>query len=81
MQLIIKDVCKQKGVLLKDLATKLGISEVALRKQINGNPTIGTIDKIATALGVEVSELFALPSSNTFRCPNCGATYHIEPKE
>lgn len=77
----IKEILKQKGLTITELAEKMNVNRVSLSTAINGNPTLDTLTKIATALGVEVSELFALPSSNTFRCPNCGATYQIEPKE
>ncbi|MFI3306112.1 MAG: helix-turn-helix transcriptional regulator [Rikenellaceae bacterium] len=58
MEIRIKEVCKEKGVTQKQLSELSGIAEVSLSKSINGNPTIGTLEKIATALGVEVVELF-----------------------
>ena len=36
----IKEVCRKKGMMMKDLAEKLGISEVGLSKSLNGNPTV-----------------------------------------
>lgn len=58
----------------KELAEKLGISEGALSKSISGNPTLERIEQIASALGVEVYELFAPGNSSEgiIRCPNCG---------
>ena len=73
----IKELCKQKKILHKDLAKMLGISDVALRQALNGNPTIGTLTKIAKVLGVEVGELFSI-SSQTINCPNCGAKLRIK---
>jgi Predicted transcriptional regulator len=58
MKLIVSDICKLRGITLKQLAEILGISNVGLSQQINGNPTIETLDKIAKALNVEVWELF-----------------------
>ena len=58
MKLRIKEVCKEKGILQKDLAASLGVSDIALRASLKGNPTIGTLEKVATALGVELVELF-----------------------
>jgi len=72
MELRVKDICKEKGVLMKDLADKMCINRISLTSMINGNPTISTLEKIATALGVEVSELFNRPSTSTIACPNCG---------
>ena len=58
MTLRIKEVAKQKGIYMKDIATTLGISDGGLSQQLNGNPTIETLQKIADALGVHISELF-----------------------
>lgn len=58
MELRVKEICKEKGILFKDLAEKLGVTDVGLRKQVQGNPTIGTLEKIADALGVNFIELF-----------------------
>ena len=58
MELRIKDICKQKGLLQKELAEKVGVTDIALRASLNGNPTVGTLEKVANALNVEVWELF-----------------------
>lgn len=55
----IAEILKHKGMTQTDLAEKIGISRVGLSKAINGNTTITTLKKIAAALGVEVTELFA----------------------
>lgn len=70
----IKEVLKAKGITAKELAVKIGISEGALSLAINGNPTVETLDKIASALGVEVPELFVPSSSKEglIHCPHCG---------
>lgn len=78
MQLRVKEICKQKGVLFKDLAAQLGVTDVALRSSLKGNPTIGTLEKIAAALGVEVSALFAAPAECVITCPHCGKTIQIK---
>ena len=44
---------------IKELAEKIGITAVGLAKAIAGNTTIGTLEKVADALGVDVVELFA----------------------
>lgn len=81
MELRIKEICKQKGVTQKQLSELSGIAEVSLSKSINGNPTIGTLEKIATALGVEITELFSSSGSGGFCCPNCGATLELKVRE
>lgn len=58
MELRIKEILKEKGILHKDLAAKLKVSDIALRASLKGNPTIGTLEKIAAALGVRVVDLF-----------------------
>lgn len=74
----IKELCKERGILMKDLAGKLGITSIGLSKSINQPyPQLQTLERIATALGVEVSELFA-PKRNTFICPNCGAEIEVK---
>ncbi len=59
MKLRILDICKQAGITQKELAERIGLSAVGLSKAINGNPTIGTLEKIATALNVPITELFS----------------------
>ncbi len=64
--LIIKEIIKQKGLTIQDLAIKMNLSRIGLSKQINGNPTIDTLKKIADALGVTVPELFAPQKTTDF---------------
>lgn len=58
MELRVKEICKTKGITQKELAEKIGVAEMSLSRSINGNPTLSTLESIASALGVEVSELF-----------------------
>ena len=78
MELRLKEILKEKGVLHKELAERLGVTDIALRASLKGNPTIGTLEKVADALGVEVCELFTPQLSNAVRCPHCGGVLHIE---
>ena len=63
MRFRILELCKEAGINQTELAEKIGLSRVGLSKAIKGNPTIGTLEKIADALGVPVTELFE--KSNT----------------
>lgn len=82
MELRIKEVCREKGITQKQLSELSGIAEVSLSKSINGNPTIGTLEKIAVALGVEITELFNTHGNNTdFVCPNCGIALELKIKD
>lgn len=76
----IAEILKSRGMTQTDLAEKIGISRVGLSKAINGNTTITTLRKIAAALEVEVSELFA-PKSNTIVCPKCGTVLEVKERE
>lgn len=56
----VKNLCKQKEITLKDLATKMDIAPESLNRMIspNGNPTLSKLVSMAKALDVQVYELF-----------------------
>jgi len=56
----VKELCRQRGIQLKDLAQKMGIAPESLSRAIKGNPQLSTITSIADNLGVSISELFAV---------------------
>ena len=62
MNLRIKEIAKSKGMQLKDVAAKMGIANESLTRAIRGNPQLDTLEKIANALDVNVTELFPLPT-------------------
>jgi len=72
MKLRILEICKQNGYTQKELAEKVGLSPVGLSKAINGNPTKDTLERIASALNVPVTELFDQPATDIINCPYCG---------
>lgn len=51
MDLRIKEVIKEKGMTITELAEKMGINRVNLSNTVNGNPTVETLNKIADAIG------------------------------
>lgn len=61
----IKEILKEQGVTINELADKLGISRVTLSTQINGTANIVSYEKIATALNVPMWQLFASPKEVT----------------
>lgn len=75
----IKEILKLKGVSVNELAEMLGVSRVSVSNMINGNPTVETLNRIATALGVSVSELFAAPAEGVITCPHCGRPIALHP--
>lgn len=56
----VKELCRQRGIQLKDLAQKMGIAPESLSRAIKGNPQLSTITCIADNLGISISELFAV---------------------
>lgn len=80
MPLRIKDVIKERGTTVQDLAAKMGISRVGLSQHINGNPSVEVLERIASALDVPVTELFEQSKSNAvlLTCPHCGKSINIK---
>ncbi len=72
MGLIIKEIIKEKGLTVEKVASKMGISRVGLSHHIKGNPSLNSLQRIAAALDVDITELFEAPEVNEFTCPNCG---------
>lgn len=64
-ELRIKEVCKEKGVKVMDLSTMIGVSQTNTSNIINGkvNPSLETLEKIASALNVRITELFEEPTN------------------
>lgn len=53
----VKEICKEKGVKLKDLAKALKVSQGTLSQNIGGRVSLKRLQEIASALGVQVSDL------------------------
>ncbi len=73
----IKEIIKERGLTIGDIAEKLGIARETATRQINGNPTIETLQKYAEALNVPIFELFEVPPVDRITCPHCGKHIHI----
>lgn len=82
MELRIKDVLKEKKVTVVSLAGMIGIAQPSMSNIVNGKsmPSLETLDKIANALCVPVTELFEQPKSGTasLSCPHCGKNINIK---
>ena len=88
MGLRIKEVIKERGLSVQEVADRMGISRVGLSQHINGNPSVEVVGRIAEALGVEMWELFKSKSElveeisdetkNAITCPKCGARFVLE---
>lgn len=81
MDLRIKEVIKEKGMTITELADKMRINRVNLSNMVNGNPTVETLTKIASALNVPVTELFDAPKEGVIHCPKCGAKLELKKAE
>lgn len=74
----VKALCKAKGMLFKELAKNIGITEIGLRQSLKGKPTLTTLEKIATALNVQTWELLITDNAKqTFVCPHCGKSLFV----
>ena len=79
---LAKQVRKQaqlKGLMLQDVAKKLCITTPVFSSQINGNPTITTLIRIADAIGCDVKDFFCDDDSYII-CPHCGDKISITTK-
>lgn len=74
LTLRIKEICKEKGITLNDLAERIGVSQPSISGIATGRqkPSFDTLERIATALNVPVSELFDTPKEGVIHCPKCG---------
>ena len=87
MLMRIKELIKEKGFTQKEFADKLGMTTIGLAQILAGKPSYTTLEKIASALDVEVWELLVSreevigkqePHSPTIICPNCGKEITIK---
>ncbi|MDR1022235.1 MAG: helix-turn-helix transcriptional regulator [Prevotellaceae bacterium] len=75
-----KEICKEKGITLQDVANTLGITYQSLHSIITRNPTLEKLEQVAAALGVPITELFEKGESTSI-CPACGATITVALKK
>lgn len=83
----VKEILKEKGISVSELADMLGVSRQALHRQMQGRLLVGTAQKMADALGVELWELFKAPGPPPsphrceLDCPHCGKPIRVELKK
>ena len=75
MDLRIKDILKEKGLTAVWLASQIGITQPNMSNIVSGKskPSLDTLERIAVALNVSVTELFDQPATDIINCPKCGA--------
>lgn len=81
MGLNIKKAIKSKGLEVREVASRMGITPTGLSQHINGNPSVEVLERIAKAIGCDISELFEPKNYNTLTCPNCGVELELKKKE
>lgn len=57
-ELRIKEILKQQGKTMQDLADQIGINRVNLSNSLNGNPTLERLKQVADCLDVDIKDLF-----------------------
>lgn len=80
----VKSVIKEHGWTQEKVAEKMGITRVTLAQNLARNPTINTLQKIASVIGCTVGEFFKdeLPSNvNSITCPHCGKLIRFSKEE
>ena len=80
MKLRISEKTKEKGYTLQLLADQMGISRSTLVNTIQkNNPTLSTLEKIASVLDISVFELFDdYNEVSISTCPHCGKPIKIK---
>ena len=78
----IKELAKNNNLSLLELSAKVGISKTSLSQIVTGKqkPSLDTLEKIASALNVGISDLFGdsvASDANTLRCPHCGKPIRV----
>lgn len=73
----IKEILKEKGITLSQLAGTMGVSRQALSRQVAGKLLVEKAEEIANALNVPMWQLFASSEevqkgNNNIVCPHCG---------
>jgi len=80
MELRIKEVLKEKGLTGVWLASQVGITRPNMSNIISGKskPSLDTLERIASALNLPITELFEQPATDIIICPKCGTKFKME---
>lgn len=57
-KLDIMRTIKERGLMAKDIAHKMGITHIAMSQRINGNPRLDTLRNLAEAIGCNIGDFF-----------------------
>lgn len=53
-----KEVIKEKGMTIEEVASKIGITKGSLSAALNGNPTVSYLTRVADAIDCDIRDLF-----------------------
>lgn len=67
----IKQKIKSKGYTISQIADKLGIKQGSLSQSLASDIRLSTLEKIASAMNISVSELLADEQGASILCPHC----------
>lgn len=73
----IESLIKEKGYNMTSFAKKMNTTRQNLYAILK-SPSYPTLEKIASTLGVSVSELFESPGEGLITCPHCGKKINIK---
>lgn len=80
IRLKIKEICARVGITQGELAARLGISPESLSRTLNRDARISSLEKVADALNVHISDLFERDDDAppVAKCPHCGKKIRID---
>lgn len=83
MDFRIKSILKERGITALILAQKIDMTQANLSNIMTGKttPTLPTLQKIADALQVPISDLFEQPQQNIITCPHCNGKIKVSKDE
>jgi len=83
MEFRIKEILKERGITALTLAKDIEMTQANLSNIMTGKtkPSLDTLEKIADALNVPITDLFERPKQNIITCPKCGTALEIREKE
>lgn len=78
----IKEILKEKGMTLQELADKMDVSRQALSRQVAGKLLVEKAEEIACMLDVPMWQLFVSPEevqkeNSVIVCPHCGNSIKV----
>jgi len=73
MELRIKDILREKGLTIKDVAERMGTDSSNLASALKkGNPKLSMLEDVANAIGCDITELFK-PNEEAANAPKGGS--------